>query len=181
MTWLALLLMLALPALAQAQLAIGIRVQTTQVTAVRDAPGGTSLGLQPIGAQGLVLAGPQAAWGFQWWQIHYDAGLDGWSTDDRLAQALPAVPPGAATAPVITIRNLVSWILSWFDTSTTETGFEIERGLTPAGPFTFLARVPENALTYEDRAVTLGTRYCYRVRAINAASPSAYTPIVCTP
>lgn len=173
-------ILLAWPLAAQAQLAIGSRVQTTDITAVRDVPGGTSLGLQPIGMQGSIVAGPTTGvWGFTWWQVNYDAGVDGWSTADRLVLVQPL--PGAFSAPTITRRDVTSWTLKWGDLSTNEATFEIERGLSPTGPFAFLASVPANSVTYEDRAAAPGTRYCYQVRAVNAVKPSAYTPVACSP
>lgn len=54
--------------------------------------------------------------------------------------------------------------LTWTDKSTNELGFALERGLLPAGPFTEVATVAANIVTYVDTTVAVATVYCYRLR-----------------
>ncbi|HEV8343697.1 MAG TPA: fibronectin type III domain-containing protein [Candidatus Binatia bacterium] len=60
--------------------------------------------------------------------------------------------------------------ISWKDTSTNETGFKIER--LSAGAFIQIGEVGPNVTSYTDSQVTVGTTYCYRVRAFNSAGSS---------
>ncbi len=76
-------------------------------------------------------------------------------------------PPTNLTASFLTRETVV---LDWFDESTNETGFVIERAVKMKGkrrsPFTEIARTAANIITYTD-TVSANT-YIYRVRAINA-------------
>ncbi len=66
---------------------VGQRVQTTANLNVRSTPStaGTLLGTQALGSLGTVVSGPVAGSGFNWWQVNYDAGADGYSVQDYLA------------------------------------------------------------------------------------------------
>jgi fibronectin type III domain protein len=56
--------------------------------------------------------------------------------------------------------------LSWQDTSSNETGFEIRRSSSgPAGTFTVLATTEANVTRYVDSGLSASTQYCYRVAA----------------
>jgi hypothetical protein len=70
--------------------------------------------------------------------------------------------------------------LTWDDNSPDETGFQIERESPSGAGFALLATVAADVRTYDDMSVVPGTPYCYRVRAIGAASrESAWTSTVC--
>ena len=101
MLTLALLVLVPAPAGA-APFAIGERVQVVNTTInVRETPGGTLLGTQPVGSQGTVLAGPEVTPnGVIWYQIDYDSGVDGWSGQDNLALAPPPEIPPPEPPPV---------------------------------------------------------------------------------
>lgn len=66
---------------------------------VRSAPGlsGPILGVQPNGAQGTVIGGPLSANSFQWWQVNFDTGVDGWVAGEFLD------PPPSRTQDAHTI------------------------------------------------------------------------------
>jgi titin len=70
--------------------------------------------------------------------------------------------------------------LAWSDNSTNEASFEVER-CTGAGcnNFSLLTSVSAGTEAYPDASVAANTTYCYRVRATNIVSPSAYTNIDC--
>ncbi len=55
--------------------------------------------------------------------------------------------------------------LTWDDNSTTESGFEIDRALSPSLVFTTLPRVAANVTTFVDASLANNTGYTYRVRA----------------
>ncbi|MFA5809799.1 MAG: Ig-like domain-containing protein, partial [Thermoleophilia bacterium] len=72
-----------------------LNVRATPTTA------GTLLGTQATGALGTVIGGPTAADGFNWWNINYDTGADGWSVEDFLVKIIAdTTPPTVSlTAP----------------------------------------------------------------------------------
>ena len=81
---------------------IGDRVQTTDVTNIRNAPAlsGTLVGTQPTGAQGTVVGGPVLdAAGDQAirWQVDFDQGADGWAAEAYLTKAVAVVPVSSVT------------------------------------------------------------------------------------
>ena len=66
---------------------IGERVQVSADSLNVYSKAGTSYsvrGVQPMGALGTVVGGPKSANGYTWWNINYDAGVDGWSTENNL-------------------------------------------------------------------------------------------------
>ena len=65
--------------------------------------------------------------------------------------------------------------LSWIDNSTNETGFRIERSLTRNTKYSLLTTVATNIAYYEDRNVTPGVDYYYRVCGFNDTQYSAYS------
>ena len=67
----------------------------------------------------------------------------------------------------------------WADLVDNEAGYKIERGLSANGPFTQIAMVHANMTTHIDPDLEGDTRYCYRIRAFNAAGTSAYSNIHC--
>ncbi|QMW02875.1 fibronectin type III domain-containing protein [Spirosoma foliorum] len=93
--------------------------------------------------------------------------------------ATPDVPPAAPARLTATVVSTSQINLVWADLSNNESGFEIERGTSATGTFTKIMDVPANTTTYEDKNLTDDTQYCYRVRAKNAAGPSAYTDAAC--
>ena len=81
---------------------IGDRVQTTDVTNIRNAPAvsGTLVGTQPAGAQGTVVGGPVVdVAGDQAirWQVDFDQGADGWAAEPYLTKAVAVVPVSSVT------------------------------------------------------------------------------------
>jgi len=90
---------------------------------------------------------------------------------------------GTPTAPSGLNANAINGTtinLTWTDNSNNETAFEIERGSNLAGPFTPLTSVAANITNSADVGLTPFTQYCYRVRAVNAGGPSAYSAVSCT-
>ncbi|MEM7278659.1 MAG: S8 family serine peptidase [Pseudomonadota bacterium] len=88
-------------------------------------------------------------------------------------------PPTAPTGLTASAANFQSINLSWTDTSAIETGFEVERGTAPAGPFVQIDVLGANAVAYQNNALDEQTQYCYRVRAFNANGNSAYSNTSC--
>ena len=68
--------------------------------------------------------------------------------------------------------------LRWQDNSVNETSFEIFRGSSSTGPFTQVATVGTDVITYSDAGVVAGETYFYQVRATNAGSNSDFSQVV---
>jgi hypothetical protein len=88
-------------------------------------------------------------------------GLAAWLAGAALAHA-------ADTGPV----------LQWSDQASDETGFKVERK-PYGGAYSEIGTTGANVTTYTDTTATPGSRYCWRVRATNAAGDSAFTNEVC--
>ena len=94
-------------------------------------------------------------------------------------ETTPDVPPAAPARLMATAVPISQINLAWADLSNNERGFEVERSSSATGSFTNVASLPANTTSYEDKNLTDNTQYCYRVRAVNPAGPSAYTDPVC--
>ncbi len=84
-------------------------------------------------------------------------------------------PMGMVTAPsMLTVEPLGTGLhVAWKDNSTDETEFQVERKST--GAFAKIASVVFDTTQFHDSAVTAGTIYTYRIRAMTASASSAYT------
>lgn len=69
--------------------------------------------------------------------------------------------------------------LSWFDNSTNEDGFKIERSTSATGTYTQIAQTTANATSYNDSNLISGATYCYRVRAFNTTGNSPFSNAAC--
>jgi len=68
--------------------------------------------------------------------------------------------------PTATASSEIKIDLSWQDTSSNETGFEVRRSSTgPDGTFAVLASTAANITRYGDAGLNASTRYCYKVRS----------------
>jgi hypothetical protein len=90
---------------------------------------------------------------------------------------------GSALTPPSTPTTLVATggvnqiVLSWTDTSTTETGFAVERSDDGSTGWFEIGRTLANIATFTNTTLPGGTRYYYRVRAFNASGYSAYSNV----
>ena len=62
-----------------------VQVNATFVN-VRATANGTLLGTQTTNALGTVIGGPTNTGGYNWWNINFDTGFDGWSAEDYLVK-----------------------------------------------------------------------------------------------
>ena len=74
-------------------------------------------------------------------------------------QLLPPGDPSAQASSSIQIT------LSWSDTNTTESGYLVERSLSPTGDFVRVKSLTTNARSFTDSSLASSTTYHYRVRA----------------
>jgi hypothetical protein len=110
--------------------------------------------------------------------VHNDARGAALRTDDlagirglyKAGVTAPSAPTGLTAAALSTS----SIRLVWNDTSTNETGFEIQmRTLT--GAFALLATTGPNATTGDVHGLAPATHYIFRVRAVNPAGVSVFS------
>jgi hypothetical protein len=81
----------------------------------------------------------------------------------------PSAPAGL-TVKATTPKTLA---LTWQDKSRNEGGFEVER--KTATGWTRIATPPADSTGYQDSGLAYGTSYTYRVRAVGAGGPSAWS------
>jgi hypothetical protein len=95
--------------------------------------------------------------------------------DEFATLAHPAVPRSPVDLAATAVsRSRID--LRWTDTSTNETGFQIER--RTANPFeapVIVATVGAGVTTFSDTGLPEDTPFGYRVRAVNAAGPSHWS------
>src|SRR3972149_8711792 len=59
--------------------------------------------------------------------------------------------------------------LTWTDNSDNEDGFKVERNDgTQSGPFSEIASLPANSLSYVDQPLAPGEGHCWRILAFNS-------------
>jgi hypothetical protein len=95
-------------------------------------------------------------------------------------KALFSVSGGSASYNLTSAAPSPSQVdLSWQDSSTSETGFEVHRSTTGAnGTFTLLATVGANVTNYSDTGLSSATEYCYQVRAFKKTGRTrSYAPL----
>ena len=76
---------------------------------VRQTPNGTLLGQQPDGLLGTVIGGPTSSGGFNWWNINFDSGVDGWAAEDYLIAYTAPPPSGAPWSGIIDPARATDW------------------------------------------------------------------------
>jgi len=86
------------------------------------------------------------------------------------APTVPDSSPGDFHAKALSNSQID---LTWTDNASNETGFKIERGPSPQGPFVHVATVSADVESYSDRRFQDGMEHTYRVRAFNSAGDTA--------
>ncbi|MDF7810127.1 reprolysin-like metallopeptidase [Hymenobacter sp. YC55] len=106
--------------------------------------------------------------------------LTGWSLELCTIGELPAVPT-ALTALLNGGTNTATNVnLVWLDNANNETSYQIEQAGPNSTTYQLLATVPANTtFTSTQISGAIGTRYCYRIRAVNATGVSAYSNESC--
>lgn len=106
------------------------------------------------------------------------AGSSGYSNTANATTAvvLPTVPtaPAALAASAVSETSIK---LTWQDKSNNESGFQLERASSAAGPFTLIATASAQATSHTVSGLAANTAYHFRIRATNAGGNSAYTGV----
>jgi len=113
---------------------------------------------------------------------YYGASTD-WASREHATFAPPAIEfacvnpaplrPGFLTA---TPGRLFSIRLDWADLATNETSYALERSVN-GGAFLLFQTLPAGTTNFIDDTTQPDTAYAYRVRAVNAAGPSAWSSV----
>jgi hypothetical protein len=98
------------------------------------------------------------------------AGSLGFS--NTVTATTPLQTPGTLTG---TTLSSTSVRLNWVDNSGSETGYNVERRVSPSGTFALIGTVTANVATYTDNTVAATTPYEYRVKAVKGTFSSAYS------
>jgi hypothetical protein len=101
-------------------------------------------------------------------------GVSNYSNEDSAttpARPAPPAPPHTLTASALSSSRIR---LAWVDASNNEENFELERRIG-SGAFTPIAMPPANSTSYQDSGLAANTLHRYRIRAVNAGGPSAYS------
>ncbi len=96
----------------------------------------------------------------------------GYSNTAGVTVPLPA--PAAPSNLLAVLQAGPQVALTWMDNAATEAGFQVERRVN-SGAYVLIASPAANATNYLDTTVVPGNTYTYRVRAVNATGPSAYS------
>ncbi|MCZ6872323.1 MAG: fibronectin type III domain-containing protein [bacterium] len=91
----------------------------------------------------------------------------------RLTTTTPPTAPTNLSAVTISYDQID---LSWNDTASEESGFQVEQSLDNLA-WSVVASLSANATSYSDTGLTSSTAYFYRVRAYNGAGNSDYSNI----
>ncbi|MEI6914243.1 MAG: fibronectin type III domain-containing protein, partial [Armatimonadota bacterium] len=94
------------------------------------------------------------------------------------------LPPTTPTGLTAIAQSPTQVSLSWKDTSSSETGFTIERASSATGAFTKIKAVAANSTGFTDPSATSGTTLYYRVASYNSTSVSSYVgpvPVIVPP
>ncbi len=87
---------------------------------------------------------------------------------------IPPPPPAAPTGLSATTASSSAITLRWTDTSSSESGFKVQRSLDGV-TFTQVATLGAGVITYGDSGLAAGTTYFYEVCAYNAGGNSPYS------
>lgn len=102
------------------------------------------------------------------------ATLDQVALGGGMPPAAPPAAPGGLTASAVSASQIN---LVWTDNSANETGFAIERSVDNV-VFATAATTAANSTQYFDTGRSDATTYYYRIRAVGAGPPSAYSATV---
>jgi hypothetical protein len=105
-----------------------------------------------------------------------DDGDSAWS-NIATATTQAAQPPNGIPSGLTAVAVSYTQInLAWTDTSTNETGFELQRKLTNGGSWvTISSNIGANTTSYSNTGLTPNTSYTYHIRAINGSGSSGWS------
>ncbi len=150
-------------------LAVAAEVRAMPASSVVTIPGTTMsnlLGTQAAGSAGSIIGGPKIADGATWWNIDFDSGIDGWSTETGLQAGsadatAPGIPTGLNVQAVSAGQINLAWVRSTDNVAAGVVRFDILRNGV---------QIASTASTnYQDSGLNPNTAYSYTVRARDIA------------
>jgi hypothetical protein len=107
----------------------------------------------------------------------YNSGGDSeWSNESTVTT--PEAPIPSAPTNLSAIATSASTIsLSWTDTSTTETGFTVQRAPLGSSSWSTVGTANQNVTVWSDTGLSANTGYSYRVCAFNATGSSGWSNV----
>ena len=132
----------------------------------------------PLDGNALTISNAVTDYGWEYvWHCH----ILGHEENDfmrpmvlNVASTKPAAPSGLT----VLLSQPTRADLKWFDNSTDETGFSIQRRVLGTTAFATIATVVPNVRSFSDLTVPTGAKFEYRVSAYNQAGDSAASNIV---
>jgi len=103
-------------------------------------------------------------------------GLSAWSASVT-ASTRPA-PPVAPSGLRASVRSSSTLRLAWTDNSNNETGFQMWRSPDGTTGWTNVGTAQANATWWDNTGLAPGTKYFYRIRAVNSGGASPFTSVV---
>ena len=99
------------------------------------------------------------------------------SSDSAKTLSLPAAPLAAGSVKAVAASSSVINI-TWKDSATNETSYEIYRSVNDAQNFKFLASLPVNSTSYKDTSLFAHLTYYYKVRVIGIGNTFSNSAVV---
>lgn len=94
------------------------------------------------------------------------------------ADAVYGPKPGVPSTVAATAVDYTKINITWADTISSETGFEIVRSTTLDGTYVPVATAPANSTSFTDSGLAAAKKYYYRVRSISPNGESGFSPKV---
>ena len=108
-------------------------------------------------------------------RAYHDFGHSIYSDTATIVTADPPPPPAAPVALAATANGMFQIDLTWADSSSTESGFKLERKTAADTAFSEIATIAANATAHSDSGLAYSTTYQYRLRAFHDFGESAHT------
>ncbi|HUQ66140.1 MAG TPA: fibronectin type III domain-containing protein [Flavitalea sp.] len=94
------------------------------------------------------------------------------------ADAVHGTKPGIPSSVEASAVDYTRIKISWADTLSSETGFEIVRSAAVDGTYVPIGTAPANSISFTDSGLAASKKYFYRVRSVNANGESGFSPKV---
>lgn len=119
---------------------------------------------------------PQREYCYQVQAVGHNGAIG--TSNTACATTLP-LPPSAAYSVSATLVNIWDIAVSWQDSSSSITGYRLERASTPTGPWATLATFNGNT-NFLDQHIPVEQQQCYRVFAFNGSGDSQPSNVSCS-